>query len=683
MNVLTGPVFMVAKGSDMRHVSLSDIMLGRAAGYRLTQGSPIREFCQLWMATSLVYLMLEGQDYDEDAFEEGVTKWNHAYNLFGDSGQPRFMQVEFKGDGATLQTPQEVRNFLLIDAPGASTKNPFAYRPSNRDGYCPACAAVDLFHFQMMCPGGGKGAGAPYSAGIMTSVAVPGDARETILANLKGYDFQEYSQDSNSKLVDGRSADKDSLGYTPSWLRPDFVNRLRVKSDGCGVDDPMLTRVVITTWMTRQVWLTPTHRESLCAVCGVSTSVSVDSITQQRRDTGGYMKSPDKVPSPYHPWKVYKNKGVDTVGPIAAGHGRISELLPVFDALLDENQAANVRKANGNTDLMVLVTTGKSGSFANAASHYIPLSLMGSADRARLVVRGMGTEHQDVLKNLEGAIYGAFGVDFKKKGGKKVSAKEAVKRARSVFNASAAAFPDYFTTVVSKGGTKFLPDRSAEWRKYLQAEARRIYAEVTESYAGSNVDRWKNLAVNYPFYNPDVVMSPKAANTPGSDLYDRYLKATATDTGIKPLVKRIQVDAYDFTEDADARLHRAGLVPSYQGNRNNIAMTLLISMPYGLKHKTGVSFGVGLRQACLRSGQKADNQKTRANYVLLSNSIYDFASRLRNLVVETGGVECDLNRLYWDLVRRSEQFHINGGELVQRWMCGLWSEPESKPTSAA
>jgi hypothetical protein len=618
--------------------------------------------------------MLEGQDYDEDAFEEGVAKWNHAYNLFGEPGQPRFMQVELKGGGNTLNSPQEVRNFLMIDAPGADTKNPFAYRPSNRDGYCPACAAVDLFHFQMMCPGGGQGAGAPYAFGIMTAIAVPGDARETILANLKGYDFREYSQDSNSKLVDGRSGDRDSLGYTPSWLRSDFVDRLRA-SAACGVDDPMLTRVVLTTWMTRQVWLTPVHRESQCAACGVHTSVSVDSITQQKKSAGGYMKSPDKVPSPYHPWKVDRVKGVDTVGFTAVKYGRISELLPVFETLLDEKQGANIRKANGNTDLMVLVTTQKSSSFVNAASHYIPLSRMGSADRARLVVKGMNTEHQSVLSTLIKSIYGAFGVAGK--GGKKKRAADAEKRARSAFEANAATFTDYFTTVASKGGTLNLPDRSSDWFKYLMAEARRIYADVTESYAGSNVERWKSLAEHYPLYNPDAIVSTNTVNTPGSDLYGRYLKATAADTGIKPLVKRIQVDPYDFTEDADARLHRAGLVPSYQDRRDDIAMTLLISMPYGLKHKAGVSFGLGLQQACHRSGRKAENQKTRANYVLLSNSIYDFASRLRNLVIETGGVECDLNQLYWDLVRRSGQFHINGGELVQRWMCGLWHTPKS------
>ena len=669
MNVLTGPVFTLSDGDTFLQASLQDILSGKHEGFRFSSGGTLQNLGQLWLACTLVQVLQNGEDLDPDDFLdillERLAEDAPNYELLGEG----FMQVPFSNPKNAAKKSGEVtvRNFLVAD----QTSSPFSKKLLlDRHSYCPACAAKDLFLFQKIVPGAGKGAGGPWGSGTLIFLDEGGDALKTLLANVLRQPTIA-PMDPNRELLRMRGRTR-----TPTWKRPEFVSLLEE-----GSEIPLETCLDLTCldlWLTRQVVLE--HRvlegEAPCISCGGPSRISVcgilDGVRKKNPAEGlvrdyGCLKLGFKAPSLQHPWEEREDKkdgvAVKDVALKTLRGGKISDLLPAAQEFFDPNsskRAALLRGermycdyGKGRKSLRVfgLLPGAQAGTFGAAFEHNIPYQ--DSVQELGAILSNMNSEAQKTRQLLWVCVREGLKGVYDPKGAKPFQA-----LAENEFAKSVEQFPAYLNS----------PD--GVFGSFLRKAAREVYfKEVLQNPQLDTAARREEAAKNIPH---PLKLGVSVQETPFSEAFSNYSKK-AEDRGLLANLRRIQVTPLGV--EATRTVFSSGIF-SYGGVGDEVmrdAQILMIHlMPQGLRHEPGVSFGQGLRNACA-SKQDSDNEKAKERASALADAVkttpQEFFFDFRNFVTRQNGLACDLNSLYWDLF----QIFVRGDKSrATRWWVDLF-----------
>jgi hypothetical protein len=666
MNILTGPVFTLSDGQTFRQASLKEILQGDHPGFRFSSGGTLQSLAQIWLACTLVGVLQNGEDLNPDEDEvvldevldtllARIVEDAPNYELLAPEGSPRFMQVEFLRASKNSTGELVTRNFLVAD----QTSSPFSNKLILEEhSYCPACAAKDLFLFQKIVPGAGKGAGGPWCAGTLVFFDEGEDAQNTILANT-------LVRPSAVRVDPMREAlHKAGRSRVPTWVRPEYMAALRHGSV-VSLESPLLDLTAIDLWLTRQIWLS--HREleveAPCISCGMPSKISISGYKDGPRDRKsaspeetcqwGCIKLAGKVPSLHHPWRETEEKGED--GVLSKGVAlqplrgtRASDLLPAAVEFFDQGSSTRAAitygdrliksggRGRGSIQVFGLISGKKPGNFGSAFSYNIPFQ--DSIFELGPKLQAMDTVTEKTRKRLWAATAGGLSKTYDLEGCEPFQEKGEL-----LLKNAANTFPN------------FLAREVVDYEKMLQATARSAYQTlVLESPAIQTPDQREAAASSFPFYQ--TFAGASMSKTSFTEAFDNYRKKFQGN-GLRADLRRIRVTLQGV--EASSTPFSSGIF-SYSGSKQEVMRDAQIVMIHlmagssptnnsGLEHKEGVSFGQALRRACageekaiIRAALLADAAKSSPN-----KFFFEFAQ----FVGRQGSFSCDLDTLYWDLYK--------------------------------
>jgi len=482
MNILTGPVFTLqSPEGDFLQASFEDIMAGRYPGHMLSGATPFQQnMGQAVLGGCLLWLLCGDRcrEAPPEEVQKRIEEEASFFELFGE--KTRFMQAPFSDadkvavrEGASL-----VATTLSVGTPGPSTLSPFGAVPLKEgEAYCPACAARDLFTFQMMVPAGGKGSGGLWFANLGTYL-MGEDARDTFLLNATP------AEDLGGHPRTMAALSENEAPYPYPWVDPDYLHALE-NGSWSEWGTPFFNHRYVRTWMPRQVFLSAEELEepTTCMACGFKTTTSVTRLEEGRKKKGkdkdkdkdklfrsdyfGRMKAPGGVTvgSPYHPFRRPAT-GPDTRISLKEG---IYDLLSVAGDLIDPTNdrifvAPCVRAApQAVRSVSILqVNFHSGGSFADALSAEIPLH--GDTTGTARALRAMAATATSCREALGKAASRAMGSS-----GSSKLRESALRQLREEL----ANFAMYLRRSPELGFEKGL----LEWEEYLWSRTREIYRQ--------------------------------------------------------------------------------------------------------------------------------------------------------------------------------------------------------------
>lgn len=661
MNVLTSPIFIVQDHRGVRHLmSYMDIMRGDCSGMSFQGPNPLQHLGQIWLATAITEAIVNPEllEFPKDSIEEIIEYLEEHldeekphFEVFGDGN--RFLQAKFED----LSESKEVDTFSLfnLDSAGGSTKRSFHKKPVwNGEGYCSACAAKELFMFQMTCSGAGKGGGGLVSSGLFT-VAIGEDARDTILLNT--------TDPTNSYKINVWEFVKDRRSpHKYPWDNPNHLAALRSEDRNeyeVGISSPLITRESLRFWMSRRVFLLPRELEqdTICRSCGMLTNTDVGRVLEGKTKAGGAFKA-DKVTKligPFNPQDKKGKKGEETQS--VRGSRTVQQLLGVSEDIL-LNDAAPVLKAcsdRGELPRTVWALSLVSDkAFMDAFTTHLPIEHRNFTHVGRCLA-DMYSQGRQAGTALWAAFRTALGSN-PKKFPLAQAAMDEFDQAREQF-ALFLNFSDEAPFVTAP-----------KWSGYLWKTARRLYQTALSGNLAGHIKNGKGNALHrgrafaWGYYK----LIPNTKEPPMSDkktedtnllrMWRHYQAQRTKSKGLKRVVRDIHVTTHSVeTVSGDVMRMFSRFLPPHTGTRfkrteEAILLGIACLFEDKIRHQEGVSLGEALQNMSVK---RRDSFSDRVNRLFEQEDIYSFLQEfdpLLGLNTSRIPVGMDLNRLYWDLV---------------------------------